>query len=151
MSIYVLNKVRQTYGERTVLQVDSLSIEPGEIFAIVGPSGAGKSTLLHLLGLLESPTVGTVKMMIDGQLSTTDTATIHQRRQVAMVFQRPFLMSRTVYQNVSYGLRIRGCDNPAAVQEALERVSLTGLANAQAHHAVRWRNATGCSGEDISH
>ena len=50
-----------------------------------------------------------------------------------MVFQRPFLMSRTVFDNVAYGLRIRGDSNPEAVWEALERVSLTKLAKAPAN------------------
>lgn len=133
MSIYTLSQVKHAYSGRTVLQIDNLTIQAGEIFAIVGPSGAGKSTLLRLLGLLELPTMGTVTMDVDGHRFTTDTVTIQQRRQVAMVFQRPFLMSRTVFKNVSYGLHIRGRNNPDKVQAALARVSLSELANSHAH------------------
>lgn len=133
MPIYTMNHVKQIYGTRTVLQIDELIIEPGEIFSIVGPSGAGKSTLLRLFGLLEEPSTGSIEMSINGEYFMANRATIHQRRQLTMVFQRPFLMSRTVFDNVNYGLQIRGQNKPKAVWEALERVSLSQLAKAPAH------------------
>ncbi|HLE72847.1 MAG TPA: ATP-binding cassette domain-containing protein, partial [Anaerolineales bacterium] len=58
--VYRLQDVSKEYNGRTVLQVSSLDIYPGEIFALVGPSGAGKSTLLRLLNFLEPPTRGSL-------------------------------------------------------------------------------------------
>lgn len=128
-----LNGVQQAYGDRTVLHVDSLSIQSGEILGLVGPSGAGKSTLLRLLALLESPRQGQVVLHFNGRDITYSTATIDERRQVTMVFQRPVLLSRSVRANIAYGLRIRGANEiDARVDEALARVSLTHLANAPA-------------------
>jgi tungstate transport system ATP-binding protein len=133
-SIYTITNLTHRYGPRTVLHIDSLDIQPGEIFALVGPSGAGKSTLLRLLGMLETPTQGAVTMQLNGHAVTEPTASIAERRQITMVFQRPALLSRSVRANVAFGLRIRGRRNTAqAVKRALERVALTHLSDAQAH------------------
>ena len=133
MPVYTMSKLKQVYGDRTVLQIDHLEIEAGEIFSVVGPSGAGKSTLLRLLGLLEKPSSGALNVSIGAHQFSAVNATIAQRRQVTMVFQRPFLMSRTVFDNVAYGLRIRSKYSEQAVWDVLERVSLTELAKASAH------------------
>ena len=61
MSIYSLHQVKHTYGKRTVLQVDDLAIESGEIFALVGPSGAGKSTIARLLFRFYDPQDGNIQ------------------------------------------------------------------------------------------
>ncbi len=133
MSLYSLSHVQKQYGKRTILRIAQLDIYPGEIFALVGPSGAGKSTLLRLLALLEPPTQGTLKLSLNGSDVSCQTASIHERRQLAMVFQRPVLLSRSVRTNVAYGLRLRGERNARArVDAALERVAMGDFANAKA-------------------
>jgi tungstate transport system ATP-binding protein len=134
MSIYTVDELTHRYGERTVLKIDSLCVEPGQILALIGPSGAGKSTLLRLLGLLEEPTQGEVKMQLNGHTITSLTASIDIRRKVTMVFQRPVLLSSSVRANIASGLRIRGQRNYAKrVDQVLDRVSLMPLADAKAH------------------
>jgi tungstate transport system ATP-binding protein len=129
---YELTGVQKTYGDRTVLDIPALTIAQGEVFGIVGPSGAGKSTLLRLLALLESPTQGEVRLHLDGRQVTNASATVEDRRQLAMVFQRPALLSRSVWQNVAYGLRLRGQqDGDRQIRDVLERVSLLHLAEAR--------------------
>jgi tungstate transport system ATP-binding protein len=131
-NIYELANVQKTYGDRTVLDIPHLTIERGEVFGLVGPSGAGKSTLLRLLALLESPTQGEVRLRLDGRQVTSATATVEDRRKLAMVFQRPALLSRSVWQNVAYGLRLRGQqDGDKQIKNVLERVSLLHLAEAR--------------------
>lgn len=128
---YQLLNVQKCYGSRTVLRVPELTIQSGEILAIVGPSGAGKSTLLRLLGLLEAPTIGDLHLHVNDRNITFETASIHDRRQVGMVFQRPLLLSRSVQKNISYGLRLRGERNGShKIASLLERVALTDLADA---------------------
>lgn len=134
MTLYDIHNLTHRYGERTVLHIDSLRIEPGEVFALVGPSGAGKSTLLRLLGLLETPTQGQLAVQLNGHAFTSASATIADRRQLTMVFQRPVLLSRSVRANVAFGLRLRGKHkHHAQVERALARVSLTHLMDARAH------------------
>ncbi len=131
MASYSLVGVRKVYGERTVLNIPSLTIEQGEVFGLVGPSGAGKSTLLRHLALLEAPTEGEVRLHLDGQVVTQASATISQRRQIAMVFQRPALLSRSVRANVAFGLSVRGERNARErIDAALERVAMLPLAEA---------------------
>lgn len=130
---YQIDDVIQRYGPRTVLRVGALSIEAGEIFALVGPSGAGKSTLLRLLGLLETPTQGRVTLTLGERAVTSTSATIDDRRQITMVFQRPVLLSRSVRANIAFGLRLRGQrNNHAEINQVLERVALTDLSEAKA-------------------
>lgn len=129
--VYSMSQVRHTYQDRTVLNIPSLKINEGEVLAVVGPSGAGKSTLLRLLALLEAPTQGTVALHTGDRRDTYSTARIEDRRQIAMVFQRPTLLSRSVYDNVAYGLKVRRNRNGQhRIREALERVLLTNLAQA---------------------
>lgn len=133
MTLYTLSDVQHRYGERTVLHVDSLQIAAGEIFALVGPSGTGKSTLLRLLALLEAPTHGQLQLHLQGRTITQANATIADRRQLAMLFQRPFLLARSVRANVALGLQLRGQrDIDTQVEQALARVALTHLLDAHA-------------------
>ncbi|MEZ4769311.1 MAG: phosphate ABC transporter ATP-binding protein [Caldilineales bacterium] len=130
--LYHLHGVTQRYGARTVLHVHDLGIRQGEVMALIGPSGAGKSTLLRLLNFLEAPAAGAISFR--GQrFDALNPAPLEVRRRVTTVFQRPVLLSRSVYDNVRYGLQLRGERNGRAeVVEALEAVGLTEFARQQA-------------------
>jgi tungstate transport system ATP-binding protein len=124
--------VSKAYDGRRVLQVDELEINAGEIFALVGPSGAGKSTLLRLLNFLEPPDSGSIRFL--GTEFTPDRAPpLSLRRQVTTVFQRPLLLNRNVWTNVTYGLRLRGQrDSRPRIEAALRQVGLDGVAHQRA-------------------
>lgn len=129
--IYQIRAITKSYGTREVLSVATLDIARGEVLAIVGPSGAGKSTLLRLLNFLEAPESGTLTyrdtLVQDGAIP------LALRRQVTTVFQRPALLSTTVWNNVVYGLRLRGVrDGRAAARAVLDQLGLSPLAHAQA-------------------
>jgi len=130
-TLYTIADLQQSYSQRTVLRIPALTIEQGEIFALVGPSGAGKSTLLRLMALLEPATRGQVSLHLNQRVVSYQTASIQDRRQVTMVFQRPVLLSRNVRSNVAYGLRLRGDrDAKTRIDSVLDRVSLTQLSKA---------------------
>jgi molybdopterin-binding protein len=103
------------FGRRTVLDVATLTVEAGEVLAIVGPNGAGKSTLFRTLLLLERPDAGEIRL--DGIVMAPHDP--RARGRLAGVFQRPVLFTGTVQQNVAFGLRAAGV--PAARQR--ERVA----------------------------
>ncbi len=104
----------------------SLTVEPGEVLAVVGPSGSGKTTLLRLLcGLLE-PTEGTVSLRGEPQHGVPP-----ERRPVAMVFQGFALFPHlSVRDNIGFGLRVRrvrAADRRARVDAVAGRLGLTAL------------------------
>jgi putative spermidine/putrescine transport system ATP-binding protein len=116
------------YGRFTALDDVSLSIEPGEILALLGPSGCGKTTLLRTVAGFARQAAGQVR--IDG--AAVD-ALPPERRQVGIVFQNYALFPHmTVFENVAYGMRARRA--PAArirarVATLLEMVQLGPLAD----------------------
>ncbi len=123
--IFELQGLRKAYGNRTVLDLDELSVRAGEILALVGPSGAGKSTLLRLLNFLETPTAGVIRY--DGA-EVTGAAPLSLRRQITTVFQRPMLQRASVRENVEYGLRLRGLRPDGTVDDMIEEVGLSAFA-----------------------
>ncbi len=130
--VYQLRGVNKAYNGRCVLHVGNLDIRRGEIFALVGPSGAGKSTLLRLLNFLEPPTSGTLRFL-DAEFSPNCLMPLELRRRVTTVFQRPILLNRSVWDNVNYGLRLRGRRNGTKlVDSTLEQVGLQALASQRA-------------------
>ena len=137
--VYRLQNVSKEYEGRRVLQVESLKIRRGEVFALVGPSGAGKSTLLRLLNFLEPPTTGRIRFL-DVEFSANQPMPLKYRRRVTTVFQRPILLNRSVQANVGYGLGLRGRRNASLeIEKALEQVGLG--------HVIRQRARTLSGGE----
>ncbi|WP_420641651.1 phosphate ABC transporter ATP-binding protein [Candidatus Leptofilum sp.] len=125
--IFELDEVEQIYDGRTVLNLDQLTIQRGEILALVGPSGAGKSTLLRLLNFLEPASRGNIRF--DGEMVTADLGLV-QRRRVTTVFQRPLLLQRSVRANLRYGLGLRREKLMEAEEEKwLARLGLVELAD----------------------
>jgi len=131
-AIYRLSKLSKSYDGRAVLALDGLEIYRGEVFALVGPSGAGKSTLLRLLNFLEPPTAGSITFHAE-EFTAEKEMPLVQRRMVTTVFQRPMLLNRSVWDNVAFGLRLRGeRDACEKINGALEQVGLAALAKQRA-------------------
>ncbi len=126
--IYSLRDVTRAYAGRTVLRVESLDVQQGEVLALLGPSGAGKSTLLRLLNFLEPPSAGVITFQ--GQpYDESSEPPLAVRRRITTVFQRPLLLGRSVWDNVNFGLRLRGQRNGSdRVAAALAAVGMTDFA-----------------------
>ena len=121
-------------GETEVRALNSLSlaVQPGEFTAICGPSGSGKTTLLNLMGALDKPTSGEVR--VDGQrlaeLGRRDLSRL-RRDRIGFVFQAYNLIPvLTAYENAEMVLRLQGTeerDRRDRVMAVLDDVGLSGL------------------------
>lgn len=96
----VFDDVTVDYGDEHVLEDIHVEVEPGETVALLGLTGAGKSTLVNLLPRFYDVTDGSVR--IDG-VDVRQWDIQELRRQIAMVFQEPFLFSTTIFANIAYG------------------------------------------------
>jgi tungstate transport system ATP-binding protein len=128
-SSYRLQDLRKQYAGRDVLNVAELEIQRGETLAIVGPNGAGKSTLLRILSFLEPGSAG--EIWFEGQRMLYP-APLDLRRRIALVFQRPIMLRRSVRGNVAYGLRLRGEKDDGAVEQVLRDLDLEYCAHESA-------------------
>ena len=124
-----LADVHKSYRSVHALRTVDLRIGAGERVAVVGPSGSGKTTLLHLLGTLERPSGGTLRVDGHDVAGLSDAALSGLRaRRLGFVFQRFFLLEHLdALANVAEGLLYRAVapgERRAAAAEALERVGL---------------------------
>jgi putative ABC transport system ATP-binding protein len=129
-----LERVSKVYpGQPPVRALDqaSLAVEPGELTAIVGPSGSGKSTLLHLMGTLDKPTSGSVRVTgLDAARMTDRQLAALRASRIGFVFQQFFLAEhQTVLGNVADGLLYAGIARGARRRLAADALDRVGLAH----------------------
>ncbi len=121
----------QNYDGRDILKNVDLTINKGEVFALIGPTGAGKTTLLRLLDLLELPSSGEVHF--DGvDVTQSRRHRMEARRRMSFVQQKPIVFSMNVYDNVACGLKWRHEKKDIIrkrVENALELVNMVDYRN----------------------
>ncbi len=132
MTVLEFDSVTKTYVSQApvhALRGISFSVRQGELVAIVGPSGSGKTTLLHLVGTLDRPSSGVVRLLgLDvATLGDRELASLRATR-IGFVFQQFFLAEhQSVLDNVADGLLYSGIRQTERRQRALDALELVGL------------------------
>lgn len=129
-----LENVEKRFGDHVVLKQVSLTVDEGQVLALIGPSGAGKSTLLRCINLLERPTAGTitvdgVTVQTDHKISPSELAALRSR--VGMVFQSFNLFPHmTALRNIALPQqRVLGRSKEEAEERAHTLLKRVGLAD----------------------
>ena len=114
-----------------------LMVEEGELLAVVGPSGSGKSTLLHIMGTLDRPTEGEVRVAGHDVSELSDRRLAALRaRHIGFVFQQFFLVDgMSSVENVAQGLLYSGVAAPERRRRASEQLERVGLGHRLAHRS----------------
>ena len=130
-----IENLKKFYGAMQIIDGVSLTVEKGEIFAIVGHSGAGKSTLLRCINGLEDYQGGSLKVF-DKEISALKDKELRElRRDVGMIFQHFALMARkTAFENVATPLKFWGYSDGDIKKRVSELLELVGLANKAASY-----------------
>ncbi|MBU6428719.1 MAG: ABC transporter ATP-binding protein [Cyanobacteria bacterium REEB65] len=135
-----VRKVFQREGQtvEALAEID-LSIHKGEFVAITGPSGSGKSTLLYLLGALDQPTTGEIRLMGDSTSEMRDRELASVRnRQVGFVFQFHFLISElTALENVMVPALLAGRTSATSQERAHDLLVRVGLSQREQHRPAQ--------------
>ena len=128
MAVVEIENVSQTFGSGDsavqALKPTTMSVEAGELAALLGPSGSGKSTLLLAIAMIQPPTTGRIaiggQVLFDGKPTGVDIRTF-RRRHVGFIFQQhnliPFLDAR---ENIALMLRLNGASRRVAADRAQE-------------------------------
>src|SRR5438477_11075131 len=123
----VVEDLHLPYGDNPILKGVSMTLNPGEVVALLGASGSGKTTLLRSVAGLEQPSRGKISI---GQAVLYDSEAgvdmAVEKRNLGLVFQSYALWPhRSVFENVAYGLRLR--DIPASELDQRVTQALTNL------------------------
>jgi len=143
MALVELRNVSKIYhlGGEEIRALDdvSLDIEAGEFISIIGPSGSGKSTLMHILGCLDSPSKGTIKL--DGimiQDASTGQLVSIRNQKIGFVFQFFNLLPKlNVLQNVELPMIYSGISGRERRQRAMKALEMVDLQNRSKHRPMQ--------------
>ncbi|WP_373774174.1 ATP-binding cassette domain-containing protein, partial [Streptococcus ferus] len=112
------------FGKKKALNSISMDFYPNEITALIGPSGSGKSTLLRSINRMndlnpDATLTGTI--VYNGHnIYSPRTDTVDLRKEIGMVFQQPNPFPMSIYENVVYGLRLKGIKDKKILDETVE-------------------------------
>ena len=127
--------IKKSYGNLQILKGVDLDVERGEIITIIGASGAGKSTFLHIIGSLDHPAHGTVRLNnVDIHTLSSKKLSAFRNEQIGFIFQFHHLLPEfTALENICIPAFIAGKGKKDAENKAFELLELLGLSDRANH------------------
>ncbi|MCK4767697.1 MAG: ATP-binding cassette domain-containing protein, partial [Desulfobacula sp.] len=141
---YHLKDIQHYYGNTKVLDINDLKIVKGSITGLIGPNGSGKSTLLKLLAFARKPTRGHI--FYKGRLELPFSPTV--RSKVTLLTQKPYLLKRTIFENIAYGLKIR--KDKKHLEERVKKVLSTVGLDYQKFAHRKWHELSGGEAQRVA-
>jgi tungstate transport system ATP-binding protein len=142
-SLYELNNIEQYYDGKKVLSIENLSLDKNQIIGFFGPNGSGKSTLFSLLSFICKPSKG--EIIFDGICNKK--IDLETRQSIVIVPQNPYLLKRTVFENIAYGLKLRNKID-SLKEDIKEALQLVGLDNSFASR--KWSQLSGGESQRVA-
>lgn len=123
-----INNLKKQYDDRLVLNIDNLNIRSGKITGLVGANGSGKTTFLKIIAGLDNE--------YDGEIEYNNNK-INEgiQKKLTLVFQKPYMLKTTVYENIKYPLKIRKLPKEEMnerVENILDKLKINNLKNKKA-------------------
>lgn len=128
----LVTHIRKNYEGRTVLKDCSYAFNSRGTYVLMGPNGCGKSTFLRICSLLERPDAGELLFM-DGEKPLVPDISL--RRKITLVLPRTGVFNTTVFNNVAYGLKVRGMDSGHVKDEIDRALDIVGLGHKKKQNA----------------
>ena len=126
------SNIVKNYGGKTILSECSYAFSDAGVYVLMGPNGCGKSTFLRICSLLERPEAGDLIFSDDGIQLPHDMAL---RRRMTLVLPRTGAFNTTVFNNVAYGLQVRGAQKPAIAEKVRSVLDFVGMDHKQKQNA----------------
>lgn len=122
--LYSVRNLTRRFGDREVLNIDSLDLEEGRIYGLLGPNGSGKTTLMRLLSFMDRPTSGEIRFR--GRKVESEGAS-RFRAKVVWVPQSPVMFTGSLQYNVEYPMRLKRVKRRERREKALALLRDVGL------------------------
>ncbi len=128
-----VTNIWKSYAGNNVLQDCSFLFDIYGTYVIMGPNGCGKSTFLRICALLEEPDRGEVNYFSGETISRKD---IELKRKITLVLPKVGIFNSTVFNNVAYGLKIRGIEHIRIEEKVNSALDFVGLIHKRHHNAL---------------
>lgn len=134
MNLYLeVSNISKSYDDVDVFNGVSYSFNKSGIYVLTGPNGSGKSTFLRICSLLEQPDSGQINFLSEGKLLLNDIA---MKRRITLLLPKIGVFNSSVFNNVAYGLKIRGLSSDIIKEKVERALDFVGLANKKYQKAV---------------
>ncbi len=120
----VITRLIKSFGDRTLLDISNLSLNPGTLYVLTGDNGSGKTTLQRILAGLEN--ADALQLTFSGETASGEFPAAW-RRDIIHVHQHPYLFHSSIADNINYGLRMRGISSDIRRSHVSEALSWAGL------------------------